>query len=721
MATEQYTFKAEINELMNMIIHNFYSNTDIFLREIISNASDAINKLKHESLQDKTLLGDFYDFVIKLKLDKESRTLVIEDSGIGMTKDDLINNLGTIAKSGTKEFIKKISGSEDNSTSSNLIGQFGVGFYSAYLVADNVTVITRRAGSDKTYEWQSSANGSFNLKELDSDLVRGTKIILHLKPECDEYLESNKITEIVKKHSSYITYPILLHTIKTKEVVVPETTQSDVTETTQSDVTETNQLDVPETSQSDVTETNQLDVPETTQSDVPETSQSDVTETNQLDVPETTQSDLKVEDVDENEEDEEVKTYEKKPNTKIIEEETWEKINSEPLWSKPSSEITEQEYEDFYKSLSGDWEKHLTLKHFKAEGNVEFNSILFIPSRAPNDLFDRKTKTNVKLYVKKVLITDNCKELCPEWLSFISGIVDSSDLPLNASRELLQQSKILKQIAKHLVKKSIEMITELTDDSEKYKKFYENFDKNIKLGIHEEESSNREKLIELLRYTTSKGEFVSLADYKNRMKESQPGIYYITGETIKGLENSPLVDKLKKLDWEVIYMCDAIDEYIINQLTKYGDIKMINISKDDLQIPKDDTEEQVDLTKFDNLCTQMKQVLGDKVEKVVVSNKIESQPAIITNPIGMSANMERIIRAQALSSKSSDPMMMSFFNKKSLEISPTHPLIVKLNDSINEDTFLELVNVVYESALLSSGYQVEDINGYLKKIYKFMI
>jgi molecular chaperone HtpG len=706
MTTEQYTFKAEINELMNMIIHNFYSNTDIFLRELISNASDAINKLKHESLQDKSLLGDFYDFVIKLKLDKEANTLVIEDSGIGMTKEDLINNLGTIAKSGTKEFIKKISNSEDSSTGSNLIGQFGVGFYSAYLVADNVTVITRRAGSEKTYVWESSANGSFNLRESEDEIVRGTKIILHLKPESSEYLETSKITEIVKKHSSYITYPILLHTIKTRDVPVEE----DVVESPR---------DVP-VEEEDVVESPR-DVP--LEEDVVESPRDVPVEEDVVESPrDVPNDDLQVEDVSDDE-DEPAKDEVKEPakKTKTVQEESWEKINSEPLWSKPSSEITEQEYEDFYKSLSSDWEKHLTLKHFKAEGNVEFNSILFIPSRAPNDLFDKKTKTNVKLYVKKVLITDNCKELCPEWLNFISGIVDSSDLPLNASRELLQQSKILKQIAKHLVKKSIEMITDLADDSEKYKKFYENFDKNIKLGIHEEESTNREKLIELLRYTTSKGNFVSFSDYKNRMKESQPGIYYITGESVKGLENSPLVDKLKKLDWEVIYMCDAIDEYIINQLTKYGDVKMINISKDDLQIPQNDSEEQVDLTKLDTLCTQIKLALGDKVESVVVSKKIESQPAIISNPMGMSANMERIMRAQALSSKNSDPMMMSFFNKKTLEISPTHPLIIKLNESINGDGFSELVNVVYESALLSSGYQIEDINSYLSKIYKYMV
>ena len=679
MTSEQYIFKAEINELMNMIIHNFYSNNDIFLRELISNSSDAINKLKFESLQDKSILNDFYDFVIKLKLDKENRTIIIEDTGIGMTKNDLINNIGTIAKSGTKEFIKKIS-SLENKDNSNLIGQFGVGFYSAYLVADSVNVITKHASSSTTLEWESTANGSFTITEIESDLIRGTRIILHLKPNLDEYLETSKITEIIKKHSSYITYPILLHTIKTREVD-EEVTDQVVEDVVKEDVA------VEDVVKEDVK--------------VEDVIKEDVAE-----------EDVKVEDVEEEEE----KNIKK--NKKIVQEESWNKINSEPLWSKSPSDVTEEEYEQFYKSLSNDWNKHLTLKHFKAEGNIEFSSILFVPSQAPYDLFERKTKNNIKLYVKKVLISDDCKDLCPEWLNFVKGIVDSNDLPLNASRELLQESKILKQISKHLVKKSIEMITDLPDD--KFKTFYENFDKNIKLGIHEEESSNKEKLIELLRYPTSKGQFVSLSEYKERMIETQPGIYYITGESIKGLENSPFVDKIKKLDYEVIYMCDAIDEYIVQQLTTYKDIKMINIAKDDLSIPGNETEEKIDTSKFDNLCERIKKVLNDKIDTVKVCTKIDSQPAIITNPMGISANMERIMKAQTLSNKNSNPMMMNMFSKKSLEISASHPIILKLDESIDSELFNELVDIVYESALLSSGYQVEDINSYLKKIYKYI-
>jgi molecular chaperone HtpG len=329
--------------------------------------------------------------------------------------------------------------------------------------------------------------------------------------------------------------------------------------------------------------------------------------------------------------------------------------------------------------------------------------------------------------VKKVLITDECKDLCPDWLNFVSGIVDSSDLPLNASRELLQQSKILKQISKQIVKKSIEMIEDLATDEEKFKTFYQNFDKNLKLGIHEE-STQRDKLVEFLRYTTSKGEFVSLAKYKERMGEDQPGIYFITGDSIKNLENSPFVDKLKKKDWEIIYMAEPIDEYIVQHLTKYNDTKLINVSKDDLEIPVNETEAKAeseskpDQVIMDKLCKRMGEILAERVDQVKVSTKIESQPAIITNPMGMSANMERILKSQALSSK--NPMMMGMFNKKTMEINPSHPVMRKLSESLEDptqsDAIVQLVEILYDSAMLSSGYQLEDINGYLKKIYMYM-
>ena len=718
MEGEQFTFKAEINELMNMIIHNFYSNKDIFLRELVSNASDAINKLKHSSLQNKELLCDYYDFMIRIKVNKELNQLMIEDTGIGMDKDDLINNLGTIAKSGTKEFMKKISSSEDKdkSNSTGLIGQFGVGFYSAYLVANTVKVISKKAGTNEIYQWESSANGSFTLVQIDStqsDIVRGTRIYLNINSESKEYLETNKITEIIKKHSGYITYPILLHTFKSREIPV------DSVDSTQTDSTQTEQTNSTQTEQTEQTDSKQeLKVEDVAVEDV---AVEDVA------VEDVAVEDVAVEDEDEDEDENEKDKTESKPKTKTIQEESWDKINSEPIWTKSTNDITPEEYESFYKNLSGDWDKHSIFKHFKTEGTVEFSSILFIPSRAPHDLFEKKQKNNIKLYVKKVLITDECKDLYPDWLNFVSGIVDSSDLPLNASRELLQQSKIIKQISKQLVKKTIEMIEDLTHDESKYKTFYENFNKNIKLGIHEE-ASQREKLVEFLRFNTSKGEHVSLTQYKERMGEKQPGIYFITGDSIRNLENSPFVDKLKKRNWEIIYMADSIDEYIVQHLTKYHDTKLINVSKDELEIPIDETEtdcgeeNKLNSEETIKLCEKIKSILGDKVDQVKVSTKIESQPAIITNPMGMSANMERILKAQALSN--SNTMMMNMFNKKTMEINPSHPIMLKLSESIDNPTQLEsfekLVDIVYESSLLSSGYQLDDINGYLKKVYMYM-
>jgi len=697
---ETFTFKAEINELMNMIIHNFYSNKDIFLRELISNASDAINKLKYNSLTDSSLLGDNHDFEIKVSLNKDNKTIMIEDTGIGMSKDDLINNLGTIAKSGTKEFIKNIT---EKTSGNNLIGQFGVGFYSAFLIADRVSVKSKRAGSDETFEWVSNATGSFDITKLENtpDFTRGTKITLYVKDTDTEYLEDFKIKEIVKKHSSYITYPILLQKFVKEEPVKSEKTpeQDGAEETKEKEQTEQTK------------QTEQVEQTEKTE------------ETEQTEQTKKAEQDGGVEE-----------TKEPEP----VYKETWEKINSEPIWAKSSDEITEKEHEDFYKSLSNDWETYLTNKHFKVEGNYEFTGLLYIPKRAPFDLFDRKKSgSSIKLYVKKVLISDDCKELYPEWLSFVKGIVDSQDLPLNASRELLQQSKIIKQINKTLTNKTLDMITSLTDDKDKYKEFYTNFDKNLKLGICEDtQQGTKDKLIKLLRFTTSKGEFVSFEEYKNRMKEGQAGIYYITGETLKLVENSPFVDKLKRFDYEVIYMTDAIDEYTLQNIQMVDDAKLINVTKDDLKLKED---EKVDEEQYKTLCEKIQKVLKDRVEKVCVSTKIETQPAIISNPVGMSANMERIMKAQALANNNANPMYGMMLNKRNLEINPNHPVIQKISQALfsSEENVLEettnlvnlvcvseettnLVNLVCDCALLAGGYQLSDINEYLRNVYKLM-
>ena len=691
MDLETHTFKAEINELMNMIIHNFYSNKDIFLRELISNSSDAINKLKHNSLTNNELLGDNNNFDIRISLNKENKTITIEDTGIGMSKEDLINNLGTIAKSGTKEFIKKLA---EKSSSNNLIGQFGVGFYSAFLVADRVSVKTRLAGTDETLVWESNANGLFTIKKLDNqpNFTRGTSITLFVKDDEDTYLDEFKIREIIKKHSTYITYPIYLLKI---EKVKPNDEHN-----------KSNDTNAEETSDEE---------------NVKETSSEEKVK------------DVKVEETSNNEKVEDVKVEDVKVEDLKVEDvkveetfkEVWEKVNTEPIWTKVADEITEKEHEDFYKSLSNDWDTYLAHKLFKVEGNYEFTGLFYVPKRAPFDLFDRKkNKSSIKLYVKKVLISDDCTELYPDWMGFVRGIVDSQDLPLNASRELLQQSKIIKQINKTLVNKTLDMLTSLTDDKEKYTEFYKNFDKNIKLGICEDtQQGTRDKLINLLRFTTSKGEFVSLEEYKNRMKEGQAGIYYITGETLGLVENSPFVDKLKRLDYEVIYMTDAIDEYTTQHIPSYNDVKLLNVTKDDLKLDSEDSKENEE--KYKSLCEKLQKTLGERVEKVVVSNKIESQPAIITNPMGMSANMERIMKAQALATNNTNPMYNVMLSKRHLEINPNHPVIEKINSKFEQeedvsDETKSLVNLVYDCALLAGGYQLSDINNYLKNVYSLV-
>ena len=750
MESETHTFKAEINELMNMIIHNFYSNKDIFLRELISNASDAINKLKYNSLTNNQLLGDNNNFEIKISVNKKNKTITIEDSGIGMSKEDLINNLGTIAKSGTKEFIKKLA---EKSSSNNLIGQFGVGFYSAFLVADRVSVKTKLAGTDEMLLWESNANGQFTIQKLDNQLnfTRGTSITLFVKEDEETYLDEFKIKEIIKKHSTYITYPIYLLKLEKVDSNNTQKELSDIEENEQIDSNDTQKELNDSKEQKHECEHEHPYVENVEVQDV-QTQDKAVQEDQVQDV----QAEVKlIQDVEAQDVQAEVKlvqdveaqdvqaldnqdvhvenvqmskeTVEEEEKEKVEDKykEVWEKINSEPIWTKSADEITEKEHEDFYKSLSNDWETYLTHKLFKVEGNYEFTGLFYIPKKAPFDLFDRKkNKSSIKLYVKKVLISDDCTELYPDWMGFVKGIVDSQDLPLNASRELLQQSKIIKQINKTLVNKTLDMLSSLEEDTEKYTEFYKNFDKNLKLGICEDtQQGTRDKLVNLLRFTTSKGEFVSLKEYKNRMKEGQTGIYYITGESMGLVENSPFVDKLKRLDYEVIYMTDTIDEYTTQHIPSYCDVKLLNVSKDDLKLDSEDLKANEE--KYKSLCEKIQKNLGDRVEKVIVSNKIESQPAIITNPMGMSANMERIMKAQALATNNTNPMYNVMLSKRHLEINPNHPLIVKINskfekeENISDETS-SLLNLLYDCALLAGGYQLPDINNYLKNIYNLM-
>jgi heat shock protein beta len=650
------------------------------------------------SLTDKEQLGsgENADLDIRIKADKERKVLTIRDRGIGMTKDDLMNNLGTIAKSGTSAFLDQMASGGDMS----LIGQFGVGFYSVYLVADFVEVRSKHNDDDKQWVWQSKADGNFAISEDEGEpLGRGVEINIYLKEEAQEYLEETKLQALVERYSEFINFPIYLYNSKevSEEVPVEAGDEDEEADVSGDDAEDDEEGDD--------------------------------------------------EEGDEDEEDDEPKT---KTVTKTVWD--WERLNDvKAIWLRSTNEVEEEEYTKFYQALAKNSEEPLAYSHFKAEGDVEFKAILYIPERPSPDYYDNyySRASALKLYVRRVFISDEFDELLPKYLSFIKGIVDSDTLPLNVSRETLQQHTSLKTIKKKLVRKALDMIRKLaeeggdaedddakpegeddaaTKDEPKYEKFWKSFGKAIKLGIIED-ASNRVRLAKLLRFQTSKsdGKLVSLEQYVERMKEGQKSIYYITGESIDALKNSPFLEKLISKDFEVIYFTDPIDEYTMQNLTEFDDFKFSNASKEDLKFGDADDDEKARFKKtkeaFKSFTTWWKSKLPDTmIEAVKVSNRLSTTPCVVvSSKYGWSANMERIMKAQAMGDESRHEYMRG---KKTLEVNPRHPMIAALKERAATDPDSEetetLAKLMFETAMLESGFSFDKPQEYTSRVFDLL-
>lgn len=620
MASEQMQFKTEVNKLLELMIHSLYSHKEIFLRELISNASDAVDKLRFESIKNDALTEGDANYKIKIIADKEAGTITISDNGIGMTKDEAVEALGTIAHSGTKEFMKLLE-SKEAKDNPELIGQFGVGFYSAFMAADHVTVFTRKAGEDKSagVKWESSADGSFTVDSFEKE-TRGTDVVLKLKEDSQEFLDEWEIKEIVKKYSDYISYPVVMDTTKKEE-------DKDVT----------------------------------------------VEET----------------------------------------------LNSmKAIWLKDKSDVTEEEYSEFYKHVTHDFADPLKTIHFRAEGTTEFSALVYLPKKAPMNILYQDFKSGPALYVRRVQIMENCEELVPVWLRFVKGVVDSSDLPLNVSREILQNNKMVEIIRKNITKKVLEALKDMKEkEYETYVGFFEEFGRVIKEGIHFD-FAKRDEIAELLLVqstATEKGKYTTLADYVSRMKTEQNEIYYITGKNRTELENSPYLEALKEKDYEVLFMTDEIDDIIISGLMKYADKPFKSILKGDIDLRTEEEKKETE-ENFGKLTDRIKELLDGKVSEVRLSARLKNSPCVLVSGDGdMDAQMESMLKAMG---QQVPP------RQKILELNPGHALVESLNTEFEKNAesakVAEIGELLYNQALILEGKMPEDPAAFSSLLTKVM-
>merc|ERR1712048_419161 len=706
-SSEKHEFQAEVSRLMDIIINSLYTDKQVFLRELISNSADALEKARFHSVQDDTFLGDTKDMEIKIEHDPEAKTISIIDTGIGMSKADLINNLGTVAKSGTTNFLEAMAEGSD----ANLIGQFGVGFYSAFLVADKVTVTSKCNDDAAQHVWESSADASFTVVEdpRGNTLGRGSRVTLHLKEDAHDYLSEEKLKESAKKYSQFIQFPIY---VKVKKEVDADADADD------------------DDDDDDEKETDEKD------------------------------------DGDAKEDDEKEET--KASTKKTVYE--WEQVNTQKaIWLRAKEDVTEEEYNEFYKSISKDYLDPLAYTHFNAEGEIEFKSILFLPKKAPMDMMDNywQKKSEVKLFVRRVLVADKFDELLPRYLNFVRGVVDSDDLPLNVSREQLQQNKIMKVISKKLVRKILELMKKLAkegdsgededeekedEDEEKkdeekkdkkdeestWTKFWKEFNKNLKMGCYEDDS-NRSKISKLLRFSTTKSEDkeISLDKYLDRMQESQESIYYMSGDSMEVMKKAPSLQVFKKKDIEVLMLADHLDEPCLQKLADYEGKKFVSIQKADVKLDESEEEKK----KFSKVKDMYKPLTdwwkeklteltekgamkdaGVKIEKVEISKRLTDSPVVVvTSQFGYSAQQERVMKARAFQNKDQISMMSG---RKTLEVNANHPVVVDLLSKVKADkedkAALDTAQVLFQTALIESGYEIADPSALVNRVYRLM-